>query len=149
MIPKKLNSRIGFGTASLHHINSLSSKLNLLDTAYDAGIRYFDTAPLYGHGNAERTLGHFARKHRSQASLVIATKVGLTPNPLVSKFPKLLFPYIALRKATTATHIASSAFWQPKRNYSPSYLIQRVELSLRALGLDYLDVVLLHEPYYG
>jgi len=130
----------------LHHVVGLQSQLNLLNTAYDTGIRYFDTAPLYGHGNAERTLGQFARKHRSQSSLVIATKVGLVPNPLVSRFPKLLFPYIALRKATIATHIFSPSSWQPKRNYSSSYLIQRVELSLRALRLDYLDVVLLHEP---
>ena len=49
---KKLINRVGFGTASLHHVNGLKSKLNLLNSAYDAGIRYFDTAPLYGHGLA-------------------------------------------------------------------------------------------------
>jgi aryl-alcohol dehydrogenase-like predicted oxidoreductase len=142
----KLTSRVGFGTASLHHVKGLSSKLNLLDTAYDTGIRYFDTAPLYGHGTAERTLGQFVKKHRSQSNVIIATKVGLIPNPFITSYPKLLLPYIALRKITTASLLIKPRYWQPKRDFTANYLVQRIEASLLSLGLDCLDIVLLHEP---
>jgi D-threo-aldose 1-dehydrogenase len=142
----KINSRVGFGTASLHHILDLRAKLKLLNTAYDSGIRYFDTAPLYGHGEAEKVLGQFVRGNRSQSTLVCATKVGLVPNVLIEKDPKLLLYYIALRKITTSTRLLKSSFWQPNRDYSSQYLVNRVESSLRKMGLDCLDIVLLHEP---
>ena len=142
----QITSRVGFGTASLHHLHKLSTKLNLLDSAYNAGIRYFDTAPLYGHGVAERTLGQFIKRHHSQSEIVCATKVGLIPNPFITKCPKLLLPYIALRKITTASHLINPAYWQPKKDYSATYLTQRIENSLTSLGLDCLDIVLLHEP---
>jgi len=145
-LKQKINSRIGFGTASLHHVQGIEPKLNLLNTAFDAGIKYFDTAPLYGHGQAERMLGQFARTHQSQSPLVIATKVGLIPSKLIEEIPTLLYPYIAFRKLTTASHLVSSEFWQPKRNYSASYITKRIELSLKAMKLDYLDIVFLHEP---
>lgn len=146
MSQKNLGSRVGLGTASLHHLPRLKEQLGLLNAAYEAGIRYFDTAPLYGHESAERVLGRFVRGHRFRNSIVIATKIGLTPNAFVSAFPPLLFPYIGLRTLTTRLHVIQPSTWQPKRNYSSNYLTRRVERSLRVMGLDYLDVVYLHEP---
>lgn len=141
-----LGSRVGLGTASLHHLYRSKERLGLLDAAFEAGIRYFDTAPLYGHESAERLLGQFARNHQSRSSVVIATKIGLRPNAFVCGIPPLLLPYIALRTLTTRLHIVSSSAWQPQRDYSPDYLVRRVERSLRVMGLECLDVVYLHEP---
>lgn len=141
-----LGSRVGLGTASLHHLHRTKDRLSLLDAAYEAGIRYFDTAPLYGHESAERMLGEFARKCKSNGAVVVATKIGLRPNTLVSAFPALLLPYIALRKVTTRLRLVSPSAWQPKRDYSPDYLLKRVERSLRVMRSDCLDVVYLHEP---
>ena len=141
-----LGSRVGLGTASLHHLRSLEQKLGLLDSAFEVGIRYFDTAPLYGHESAERVLGRFVRDHRSRDSVVIATKIGLMPNPLACAAPPLLLPYIALRTLTTRLHLVRPTAWRPRRDYSPSYLMRRVERSLRVMGLNYLDIVYLHEP---
>lgn len=141
-----LGSRVGLGTASLHHLHRSKERLGLLDAAYEAGIRYFDTAPLYGHESAERLLGQFVRSHQSRGPVVVATKIGLRPNALVCSIPPLLLPYIALRTLTTRLHILSPSVWQPKRDYSPDYLTRRVERSLRVMGLECLDVVYLHEP---
>ncbi len=141
-----IGSRIGFGTSSLHHLAGVSKRNGLLESAFDAGIRYFDTAPLYGHGAAERVLGRFVRNHRSDANIVVGTKIGLVPNAIVSAMPPLLLPYIALRTLTTRLRILSHATWQPKHDYSADNLVQRVERSLREMGLDCLDVVYLHEP---
>ena len=46
-----------------------------LQAAWDAGVRYFDTAPLYGYGKSEHRVGHFLRRQPRQ-EFVISTKVG-------------------------------------------------------------------------
>ena len=48
-----------------------------LETAWDAGIRYFDTAPWYGNTKSEHRLGHFLRQ-RPRDAFTVATKVGRT-----------------------------------------------------------------------
>src|SRR2546429_8200098 len=52
-------SRLGLGTASLHHLLWSSERMQLLKTALDCGISHFDTARMYGEGLAERELGRF------------------------------------------------------------------------------------------
>lgn len=141
-----LGSRVGFGTASLHHLTGIQRKLSLLDAAFVAGIRYFDTAPLYGYESAERILGQFVRRYQSRDRLVVASKIGLVPNALVGAMPWMLMPYIGLRTLTTRLGLVSPSVWQPRRDYSPTYLVRRVERSLRVMGLDFLDIVYLHEP---
>jgi aryl-alcohol dehydrogenase-like predicted oxidoreductase len=54
-----------------------AGRLRLLETAWDAGIRHFDTAPLYGQGEAELVLGRFLRTRRDTVSLT--SKFGLLP----------------------------------------------------------------------
>ena len=53
------------------------------------GIRYFDTAPLYGHGLAEARLGH-ALRWQPREAFVVSTKVGrvLSPAPRASILPR-------------------------------------------------------------
>ena len=53
-------SRIGLGCASLGNLYEAMSDDDataVVDAAWDAGIRYFDTAPLYGHGLSEQRVG--------------------------------------------------------------------------------------------
>lgn len=47
-----------------------------LDAAWDAGIRYFDTAPMYGLGRAERLVGDLLRRRGAPGEARISTKVG-------------------------------------------------------------------------
>ena len=54
-----------------------------VDAAWDAGIRYFDTAPLYGHGVSERRLGR-ALKNRPRSEYVLSSKVGRVLRPVGS-----------------------------------------------------------------
>ncbi|MEM7035082.1 MAG: aldo/keto reductase, partial [Chloroflexota bacterium] len=48
-----------------------------LQAAWDAGVRYFDTAPFYGYGKSEHRVGHFLRQ-QAREDFVISTKVGRT-----------------------------------------------------------------------
>ncbi|MBA3908630.1 MAG: pyridoxal 4-dehydrogenase [Rhodobacter sp.] len=75
--------RIGMGTASLGNIFATYSEAEAAETlaaAWDAGVRYFDTAPWYGHGLAEHRLGGASRNWpRDQTFL--STKVGRVYDP--------------------------------------------------------------------
>jgi D-threo-aldose 1-dehydrogenase len=78
-----LVTRLGLGTAPLGGLYSPvphEDALHTIDAAWQGGIRFFDTAPLYGHGLAEMRLGE-ALARRPRESYVIATKVGRLLEP--------------------------------------------------------------------
>ena len=65
----------------------------IIESAWNHGIRYFDTAPLYGHGLAEARLGHGLR-WKPRDEFVVSSKVGriLKPASRVNR-PAMLTPY--------------------------------------------------------
>ena len=138
------SSRLGFGCSGLHHLLQRKMRQNLLATAFDQGIRYFDTSPYYGHELAERELGLFAKKRRNQ--LIIATKFGLRPDSLMSQFPAVMYAHLGihavLRKVTRRKTFAVV----PERDYSAAYARRSLERSLRALSVDHVDILFLHQP---
>jgi D-threo-aldose 1-dehydrogenase len=103
--------------------------------AWDAGVRYFDTAPHYGLGLSERRLGT-SLDGRARGDFVISTKVGrlLSPNP-----------------SPTGSDLAVGGFEVPDDltrtlDYSSDGVRRSIEESLGRLGMDYLDVVYVHDP---
>jgi D-threo-aldose 1-dehydrogenase len=110
--------RIGLGTAALGRSLPARERLRLIEVAFDAGIRYFDTAPLYGAGAAEEALGRF------RGDVEIATKVGIVPPGLVG---------LALRRPPVGGR------------FFPADVRAQFERSLRRLRRDRVDVLLLHE----
>ena len=76
-------TNVSLGTGSLGNLYVEISEQEaqaVLEHAWERGIRYFDTAPLYGHGLAEVRLGRFL-KGKPRSEYVVSTKVGrvLTP----------------------------------------------------------------------
>ena len=74
---------MGLGCAPIGNLFSAVSDDDAaatVDAAWDAGIRFFDTAPLYGHGLSERRLGA-ALAARPRDEVVVATKVGRLLRP--------------------------------------------------------------------
>lgn len=62
-------SELGFGAAPLGNLYRAISEedaQNTLQDAWDAGLRYFDTAPLYGLGLSETRINHFLRVNRAK-----------------------------------------------------------------------------------
>ncbi|MEJ1964014.1 MAG: aldo/keto reductase [Gammaproteobacteria bacterium] len=120
---------------------STSARQRLLATAFDLGFRYFDTAPSYGGGLAEREIGAFAATRRSQ--LVLTTKFGIYSGRLAA-----LPPYVtaALRMASRLVRGGRGAGGPPPRDYDPDRARVSLENSLRALRTDHVDVLYLHEP---
>lgn len=113
--------RLGYGTAALGRSISRRDRVRLVEAAYDAGIRWFDTAPLYGAGAAEEALGLALR---GKDDVTVATKVGIVQPSLVG---------VALRRPAVGGRFA------------PGDVRRQFEGSLRRLRRDGLDVVLLHE----
>jgi D-threo-aldose 1-dehydrogenase len=103
-----------------------------IDAAWDAGIRYFDTAPLYGHGLSERRLGE-ALAVRPRADYVLSTKVG-----------RLLRPYReGVPPPTIFTGVGELV---PHFDFSRDGVLRSLDDSLARLGTDRVDVVLVHDP---
>ena len=103
----------------------------MIEAAWSAGIRYFDTAPLYGLGLSEQRLGAVLRtKPRDQ--FVISTKVGRL---LREDAP----PEVG--QAWKGTPPVNPVF-----DFSYDATMRSVEESLNRLGLDRVDVLLIHDP---
>ena len=58
-------TKMGLGGAplgDLFHVLDEDQAQSVLQAAWDAGIRYYDTAPFYGYGKSEHRVGHFLRQ---------------------------------------------------------------------------------------
>ena len=136
-------SRLGFGTSSLHHLLFASQRHRLLCAALDAGFTHFDTAPMYGEGMAERSLGAFA-SGTLRREVTLATKIGWPAETLSELFPPALY---AKRVVTgVANRIGLGPPSPRKRALSASDAEASLARSLRALRTDWIDVLFVHEP---
>jgi D-threo-aldose 1-dehydrogenase len=149
---ERKTTRLGYGTSGLHGGLSKQASLRLLETAFDAGVRHFDTAPAYGLGASEAIVGEFLARHRGQVS--ITTKFGLLPpksKALLEIARALLRPIVApfpgVKSRLLRTVSAASAKSVPPANvrYSVQEMLKSLGDSLRALRCDRIDVFLLHE----
>jgi D-threo-aldose 1-dehydrogenase len=105
-----------------------------IDAAWNAGIRYFDTAPHYGLGLSETRLGGvLATKPRSE--FVLSTKVG-----------RLLIPNEQDTDELDDEGFAVRASHHRVFDFSERGVRQSLEDSLTRLGLDSVDIVYLHDP---
>ena len=132
-----LLTRLGYGAAQLGNLNQAISDevaTDAVDAAWNAGIRYFDTAPHYGLGLSERRLGA-ALAARPRQDYVLSTKVGrdLVPTPERAH----------LRDEhgfdVPATHTRG---W----DFSADGVRRSLAGSLERLGVDRVDIVYLHDP---
>jgi D-threo-aldose 1-dehydrogenase len=115
---------IGLGTAPIGGlyapVDEETARVTL-ERAWELGIRMFDTAPFYGSGLAERRLGAFLQAQPRDA-FVVSTKVG-----------RLLGP---------GAHDWEGAYF----DFSYDGALRSLEESLERLGLDRVDIALVHDP---
>ena len=131
-------SELGFGGApigNLYRAVTDGQARAAIDTAWEHGVRYFDTAPHYGLGLSERRLGT-ALAGRSRADFVLSTKVGrlLEDNP-----------------TPTGSDLPSGGFAVPdtvrrRLDFSAAGVCRSLRESLDRLAVDRIDIVLVHDP---
>ncbi len=130
-------TRLAFGAAG---IGNLFSEVGddqaqaAVRAAWDAGVRYFDTAPHYGLGLSERRLGEALRQY-PRTQYTVSTKVGRLLRPVAP-------PYGSDLENGFAVPADHRRVW----DFSAAGVRASLEQSLTRLGLDRIDVVYLHDP---
>ena len=126
---------LGFGTAPLGNLYRAVPEAEAdatLEAAWAAGMRYFDTAPLYGLGLAETRLNRFLRG-RPREEYLLSTKVGRR---------------LAVCAPERRTGIGKF-FDTPSRrevyDYSYDGVMRSLEASLERLGVDRVDILFVHD----
>ena len=122
--------RLGMGTAAignLYRAVSDDEAQTTVTAAFDAGIRYFDTAPHYGFGLAERRLGAAL----AGRDAIVSTKVG-----------RLLEP--TSRRGTRHGFVDADQF-EPVFEYSADGIRRSHDASLKRLGRDRVEILLAHD----
>ena len=128
-------TELGFGTAPLGNLYRAITDAEadaILEAAWAGGVRYYDTAPLYGLGLAETRLNRFLRT-KPRDEYVLSTKVGRY-----------------LRPATAETRDGHGKWFEvPHRNevydYSYDGVMRSLEASFERLGVDRVDILFAHD----
>lgn len=126
-------TRLSLGTAPLAGLFKsvdVSESDQLIRTALENGMNYFDTAPLYGHGLAEERLGRILSNVTKP--FVLQTKVGRVLNWVEKADPVPWFP-------DADPHV------QPVFDYSADGIKRSLDDSLKRLGVDQIDIALMHD----
>jgi D-threo-aldose 1-dehydrogenase len=127
---------LGLGGAALggmHGAVTEAEAASALKAAWDSGIRYYDTAPLYGRGLGELRTGA-ALRDRPRQSFTLSTKVGWRMRPLAKDQPAPAPGNLPFRCTI---------------DYSFDGTLRSIEDSLVRLGLDFVDMAFVHDvdPY--
>jgi len=129
-------TELGFGASvigNLYRVTPVDDATAAVDAAWDAGIRYFDTAPHYGLGLSERRLGA-ALRDRPRDEYVISSKAG-----------RLLVPNEEPRGVDTEGFVVRDDL-RRQWDFSRDGILRSLEDTLTRTGLDRIDVVYLHDP---
>lgn len=131
---------LGLGCAPLGNLFNAISEVEAqatVDAAWAAGLRYFDTAPYYGHTYSEHRLGQ-ALRSRPREEYCLSTKVG-----------RLLKPRSRLQDSKVQS-IPGDAWvdplpFEPHFDYTYAGVRRSLEDSLQRLGVAHVDLVLVHD----
>ncbi len=147
---------IGLGCAGLYRLPRRADRAAVLRAALAAGIRHFDTAPMYGLGRAESELAPYLRSKRSE--LTVTTKFGIGTSAFGRTAARLQTPVRAvLARRPGLQHAAGESGSGPSggtlgrllytsAGYDAGAAARSLRRSLRELGTDYVDVFALHDP---
>ena len=132
-------TEVGFGGAVIGNLTVETTEhdaAEALSAAWAGGIRYIDTAPHYGLGLSEKRVGAW-----------LAARGPGRPRPLLStKVGRLLEPVPGAPTGRDAEGFAVPAAYRRVRDYSADGVRRSLEASLARLGVDRIDIVLIHDP---
>ncbi len=126
-------TELGFGgsaVGNLYRPTSREEAYSAVTTAWEAGIRYFDTAPCYGHGLSERRIGDALREFPRQ-SYILSTKVGRVLIPGAEVPDDEQFP--------------QSLPFKLQYDYSYDGIMRSFEHSLQRIGTDFIDLLFMDD----
>lgn len=128
---------MGYGGAPVGNLTTAvtdDDARGAMAAAWDAGVRYFDTAPWYGIGLSEHRIGAFLRG-RPREDYVLSTKVGR----LLKPWPRRNGP-----RARRGSWVEPLDF-EVRFDYTYQGIVRSWEDSLQRLGLPEVDILLVHD----
>jgi aryl-alcohol dehydrogenase-like predicted oxidoreductase len=139
-------SVLGFGCSALLGRASRNESYKALNTAFDAGITFFDTARSYGYGASEGLLGQFLQGRRDK--VILSSKFGILP---VARNWKQAMKPVARAAIRLVPSLRQAAQRQAANQFNANQfslatLQSSLETSLRQLRTGYVDMLLMHEP---
>lgn len=168
LVPGIRSSALGFGCAPILGSVDASTAKRALTEALDVGVTHFDLARSYGYGQAEAFVGKFLKANRQRVTIV--TKFGITATPLAGVLAPLKPLARGIRNLVQSgaagslckddADVAPSKMLPTQGGASvlagllhrripitPSNMSKSLEKSLRSLGSDYVDLLMVHEPH--
>jgi D-threo-aldose 1-dehydrogenase len=133
-------TRLGLGTAPLGGLFAPvppSQAHATVERAYEAGLRFFDTAPLYGYGLAEERLGEALRRHTGD-TWTLATKVG--------RLLRAGAPPDRSQSHKGEPFYRGTPPVNPTFDFSYDGVMRSFDESLERLGLDRVHILHIHDP---
>lgn len=134
--------QFGFGGAPLGDLFTRISDEEAEATmaaAWDAGVRYYDSAPWYGLGQSEHRVGRFLRRQPKE-ELLISTKVGRVLRAPFNPATRDRGPW------------TGGLAFEVKWDYSYDGIMRSYEDSLQRLGMPHVDILIIHDldwEYHG
>lgn len=128
-------TELGFGTAPIGNLYKAvdpEDAQRTLEAAWKAGIRYYDTAPLYGLGLSETRLNRFLFG-KKRKDYVLSTKVGR------------LLEVCDPKQRTGIGKFFDTPSRREIYDYSYDGFMRSIEFSLERLGVDSIDVIFIHD----
>lgn len=128
-------TELGFGTAPIGNLYKAISDDDahaVLQRAWDSGVRYYDTAPLYGLGLSETRLNRFLRD-KPRDSYVLSTKIGR------------YFEVTTQDKRDCIGKFFDVPARKEIYDYTYDGVMRSVEFSLERMGIDRIDVLFAHD----
>ena len=128
-------TELGFGTAPLGNLYRAvdpEDAQKTLEAAWKAGVRYFDTAPLYGLGLSATRLNRFLFG-KKRKDYVLSTKVGR------------LLDVCAPKDRTGIGKFFDTPSRKEHYDYSYDGVMRSIEFSLERLGIDSIDIIFMHD----
>ncbi|AFZ67618.1 aldo/keto reductase [Deinococcus peraridilitoris] len=130
---------LGFGTAplgGLHEAVPDTQARDVLQSSWQLGFRYYDTAPLYGYGLAEERLGALLQDH---SDFIVSSKVGRVLRPDIPPHPTQL-------ESDGSFGFKSTSKLNVEYDYSYDGVLRSFEDSLRRLQVARIDLLFIHDP---
>ena len=143
--------KIGLGCSKIGSVSGIAGidAEKLLKTAFEKGIKRYDTANIYGQGESERLLGNLMKITGKE--ILVTTKAGYQmPNMMTSNKFSWLKPLI--RSCVTKIPFLKNQLMKVRgavgrqQNFQEDYILKCINNSLKSLGQDTLDEFLLHNP---
>jgi D-threo-aldose 1-dehydrogenase len=128
-------TEIAFGGTAIGNLYQSMNNHDCQETiqaAWDAGIRYFDTAPQYGHGLSEHRLGHILKEYQRE-DFILSSKVGEVFTPSQGKVQP------------DEVWFVNPLPFESKQEFSYDAIMRGVEHSLHRLSTNVIDILHVHD----